>query len=207
MLLDKAQLAVFNHVDGESGGRYALDMVCVEPDGTCVATDGRQLIVVPPNGAQDADWPAGIGTPVNPEKRALFPAHVFADARKSLRKAPRKPILGNAAVTSAGEYAELTTTDLEKVKKSGGRVPEDVIFPDWRPMIPETREGEVCVNINPRMLARSLATLGSMLSDERCSIRMTIAGPEEKIVLTADLMCGRKAIAVIAPVRVKEYPA
>ena len=202
MLLDKAQLAVFSHVATESG-RYAIDMVAVEPDGTCVATDGRQLIAVPPNGAEDADWPEGIGTPVNPQKRTLFPAHVFADARKTLRKRPAKPVLHNAAVTAAGEYAELTTTDLTKVHKAGGLVAKDDVFPDWRSMIPDEREGEVRIAVDPHMLARALQTLGSMLSYENCAIHMRVAGPEEPIVLTAKLGPDREAVAVVAPVRVK----
>ena len=203
MLLDKAQLAVCAHTAAEPG-RYAIDMVAVEPDGTCVATDGRHLVAVPPNGAEDAEWPAGIGTPVNPEKRTLFPVHVFADARKTLRNRALKPALRTAAVTAVGKYAELTTTDLKKVHKAGGTVPEGAKFPDWRGNIPdENREGERTINVDPQMLAQVLRTLGSMLSYENRAVQMRVAGPEEPIVLTARLSLDREAVAVVAPVRVK----
>lgn len=202
MLLDKAQLAVCKHTAAESG-RYAFDMVVVEPDGTCVATDGRQLIAVPPNGAKDEDWPAGIGTPVNPEKRTFFPPHVFKDARKALRKSYPRDVLNTAAVTAAGEYAELTTTDLKKVQKAGARVDAELTFPNWRDMIPAPRGGEITVSVNPIMLAQTLQTLGAMLSDESCAIEMSVAGPQQAVILTANLGGDRKATAVVAPVKTR----
>ena len=88
--------------------------------------------------------------------------------------------------------------------KAGACLDPELTFPDWEGMIPEEREGEATIHVDPQVLAKSLETLASMLPAERRAVTMRVAGPTEPVVLTADLGGGREATAVVAPVRKRQ---
>ena len=200
MLLDKAQLAVAAQVAKEPG-RWSIDKVAVEPDGTCVATSGKDMVIVPPCAQKDGDWPTGSGgTPVTPSKRALFPAHVFTDALKALGRKPLpRPVLNNAAITAVGEYVELTTTDLNKTRKFGANAEDDSHFPDWQAMVPDPSRDETVVAFDITRLRELLTTLSKMTQDAAVICR--IPHNNEAAVLEVQAQ-GRTVTALVAPVRV-----
>jgi hypothetical protein len=221
MLLDAASLCV-HKLTADEEGRYAINNVKLEPDGTTAATTGYALIAVQPGGEDPADFPE-VGNPVAiPKEGVLIPRDVCADAIKAMPKRSVRPVLANALVTRWGkDGVELATTDLSRTRKVGAPKVEGT-FPDWRDMFAhENRDRPVGFTVGVRALKRLLDTISAHLSvgsDHGPSLRFEFSPTKRKILagaseglmdapvlvrgsLKADR--GGRVLALLAPMRVK----
>ena len=155
MLLSKESLFVYE-AGSTDDPRYSLSGVRVEPDGSCVATDGKILARYTPRmtGILAEDYPGvqatgGVNACDGPE---LEPFVLPTDACKAIIKAVPKgrrcslPILGYIALdteqTNQNGEAVLGVTDLENPQVFRPRKP-DGTFPRYQNVIPkDTDRGE-----------------------------------------------------------------
>jgi len=136
VLLDRASLAVHEVATSEPG-RYIIDHVHVEQDGTTVGTNRRLLLAVQPPETDPGDLPAGMLQPADvPEDGMNLPAAMCKAVMCNLKGHAFRPALECAVVTRCDkELVEISsTTDLKRVKREG-EVPAEGTFPRWKGMV------------------------------------------------------------------------
>lgn len=213
MLVDAKSLAV-HAVCAAEQGRYSIDCVRLEPDGTTVATDGWMLLAVEPNPQDAGDYPDLVPPAEIPKAGICIPGDVAKEATHNMPKNGSKPILRNALVTvaelpsgvgtsdSKPGKIELTTTDLRRNRKIGGEVP-NVQFPRWKEMVPAPRDKAVTVTLGLPLLEKLVKTLKAVQNPESSAVTFEVEDAEKLIVVSGSAGPGRRFLGVIAPVKVR----
>ena len=136
VLLDKASLAV-HEATASDPGRYIVDHIHVEQDGTTVGMGEKLILAVQPPETDPGDLPAGLLQPADvPEDGMNLPATMCKAVMGNLKGHAFRPALECAVVTRCDkELVELSsTTDLKRVKREG-EVPAEGTFPRWKGMV------------------------------------------------------------------------
>ena len=136
VLLDRASLAV-HEVTTSKPGRYIIDHVHVEQDGTTVGTNEKLVIAIQPSEIAPGDLPVGMLEPADVPKDGLnLPATMCKTIMSNLKGHAFSPTLECAVVTRCDKnLVEISsTTDLKRVKREGD-VPAEGTFPMWKNII------------------------------------------------------------------------
>ena len=136
VLLDKASLAV-HEVAADESGRYIIDHVHVEQDGTTVGANGKLLLAVQPPDVDPNDLPVGLLEPADVSKDGLhLPASMCKTIMGNLKGHAFRPALECAVVTRCDDtLVEVSSTvDLKRVRREG-EIPVEGTFPDWKGMV------------------------------------------------------------------------
>lgn len=216
MLLNKRNLAIAGASSKEES-RYTLKALCLETDGSTVATDGRILARCSPATAKAADFPAnGNGNLAAWAGQVLFPLDLVERARKLLpKKSNRIPILDNVAVGLANVDAEnlqdakmlVVEADIPKQEARGVSVTGQ--FPNYEAVIPREitaplAEVKLDVDLLMRLLriAREFDNGGGYHA-----VRIRLYGPERAVRLDAvNREDGQEFTGVIMPLRAEIAP-
>ncbi len=210
VLLDRISLAV-HEVAHTEAGRYILDHVHVEQDGTAVATDGKLLLAVEPPDANPDELPVTL-VPVDvPESGLNLPAKTCATVVKNLKRSSTfKPILDNAVVTRCDkQLVELSSTDLTHVKREGD-VPSEGTFPPWRDMVNQPMPAEDApvtqIGFSLEVLEKIVKTIKKMaVGDEHTgTIRFTF-NIKTGYVLIDSSVAGRKIIGMTGRLTAEDH--
>lgn len=147
MIVRKKTLQAVLPATTSDDSRYFLKAILVEPDGSCVATDGHILLLArDPHPEPDADYPSK-GVPEfkgSPEVGVMLPRDVAEGLIKAMPKGKRQtmPILNSVQISSNGDEGfTVVATDLDSVRtghiQANGK---DQTFPNYeRVMVPADR--------------------------------------------------------------------
>lgn len=210
MLLNKRNLAVVGATSKEES-RYTLQAVCMEPDGSTVATDGRILARCSPAKADASNFPAnGNGNPAGWAGRVLLPVDFVARAIKLLPKKNRIPILDNVAVGMEDKPDhEMLVAQADLPPQDARAVPVKGIFPNYEATIPreiETPLAEVKLDVDLLMRLLKIAREFDAGRNDH-SIRLRIYGPERAVRIDAiNREDGQEFTGVIMPLRADIVP-
>ena len=208
VLLDKASLAVCIVADQDEPGRYCIDHVHVEQDGTAVGTNAKLLLAVQPPDVDPNDLPAGMLKPVDVSEKGLdISASACATVAKNLKGTPFRPILGCAVVTQCdGDLVELSsTTDLKSIKREGCTTPEKP-FPSWKDMVErpcqedteETLGPVVQIGMRLDVLEQLTKALKKITSDDRYEafVRFTFNANQGMVLIDGKVSKDRRFIGM-----------
>ena len=198
MQIDSTHLVAQNITAGDPG-RYAINGVKLERDGTLVATNGRALLLV-----QGMDQDDGCENPI-PDDGVVMPAKFVAQLQKALRGGGR-----NARRICLVEEA---TAECLRVRTMNGSVtihedrPVEGNFPNYRDIPPAIERGVVRVTFSAHLLADLLDTISSMMSPEETAVELFITPgwirKNAPILIRAKAATGGRIAAVLMPVTVR----
>ena len=211
MLLSRANLAVLGAAASDRG-RYALNGVLVDPDGTTVASDGAMLIACEGTGAyvDAASAPDCMKGAHVPADGLILPAELCADALRNIPKRtynnPFHTLVGMSAVEQLHDVAghdvhrvELTTTDGERTKRVDmASVPGQ--FPNYSEVVPNphTRAPVARFALGMGTLLRMIDTLRKMGATDALDVE--VYGPKTPVVFRTTLDNAQHVAAVVWPV-------
>lgn len=214
MQIHPNHLATWNVAASEKG-RYAINGVKLEPDGTLVATDGRAMLLVQ-GMKQDEDRDEdndGNENPV-PAEGLILPGHLIAPMQKLLRG--KKGPNGNHC--DLLEVKRLNETDDElwlRFKTVNGSIAyheghaEPGSYPKYRDVVPAIERNAVRVRFDPGILANLLDTIRAMTDPDQRSVEMIITpgwlGKKAPILIRAEAAGGTRIAAILMPVTVKDH--
>lgn len=198
MKLDRKSLAV-HHVAGEKG-RYAINGVLLETDGTTVATDGKMLLVIQPS-KQDEGKEL-----VAPKEHFVIPLGFARDVHKAIPKVHQ---------SSGGKFDYATITEAKQDKLSlriqnvGVQLmetkPESGDYPKWKDLIPSIQKETMRFCLGLEVLERLVKVLKEVLPKNNgrttSSVEFLVEGPKKAIGIRAQAGDGgRRMIGVLMPV-------
>lgn len=200
MLLNKAQLTAHERCAQERG-RYALNGMLLEPDGTTVAADGAALIAVEGLNGNEPEYPLEHVTPAAP---VIIPAALVKEALKNMPKSGMPHHREHVALTHCDGHVEFATTDGEKTRRVD-MPPVEGQFPNYPEIVPDPAKTAPLARIrfNPKLLADVLVTVHKAASPGRGNIRsveLEIYEGTGPAIIRTETDEGQHILALVSPV-------
>lgn len=161
MILPKEVLqAVLPAAAPDRADRYFLQSVCVEPDGTTVATNGDILIRARATWApDDTDFPQGQRPAfVQPTTRTILPTAIVQKLIAAMAKKKTIPILQTVQLSDREGTTYATATDLDTALDVEIKPDESATFPDYARVIPADDRPIVRVALTVANLSKLIQT-------------------------------------------------
>ena len=204
MQIHPNHLAARNIAASETG-RYAINGVKLEQDGTLVATNGRALLLV-----QGMNQDDGCENPV-PKEGVILPDPLMAQMQKLLRGKGehRCELLEVKRLEGPDDEPWLRFRTINgSMAFHEGRA-EEGKFPDHRPIVPPIERGAVRIRFDPALLVQLLDTIRSMTAYDQRSVEMIITPgwirKNAPLLIRADAAGGTRIAAVLMPVTVNDH--
>lgn len=201
MKLDRKSLAV-HHAAADEEGRYAINGVLLETDGTIVATDGKMLMAIQaPDQGEDKN-------PVLPSEQFVIPLEFAQDLGGRIPKGPR-------AAADKSDFARITAADpdhlefrilTKHLQVMIETAPEEGRYPDWRAVLPKIQKGNVrfCLGLEAleklvKVLKGALPAKGPGVSRH---VEFMVGDPKKAVLIRAQVGgdLDRRLIGALMPV-------
>lgn len=203
MNIDRSSLAAV-HVAAKEKSRYAINHLCIAPDGTAIATDGRMLLSIEPPENEKAKCKL-------PESGVLLPSGAAKELDKRLRGSKGagtgEPVAQITRVTSAAkdEPGKLTV----EAGSNGSTIREvielgDGNFPAYRDVLPALNGNAVRVRVDLGLLKKFVDAMdkAAKASGTGSSIvELSVISGDKPIVARCRIGSeSRRALGLIMPV-------
>lgn len=206
VLLDRTVRAALEFVSRDET-RQVLTGVHITPD-YVEATDSYRLVrITHAEGIKPMDYPTGPESTA-PAYSDVPPEGIIIDAaaiRRALANMPRKsmlPILNRIAIKVDGNYARLSTNDLDCVSAHTTRLIEGK-FPDVDALLESYAHKPLGneVAFNHQFMQQAMKAFGYFLTGDRVPVSLTCRGELQPFILEAKNSSGQTMIALQMPVR------
>ena len=201
MLYSRSHLSV-RHAASTDTGRFNLNGVRFNADGSTEATNGQIFCKATPAQAPVDEFPAGWGATLEGEQEPFtFPLDAVNKLVKAIPKKSHIPILQNAAVdvphTNTSGSARFVTTDLESNKVVEAKTLEGE-WPNTAQVIPDG-VATVKIGLNLTLLGKIEKALREFNGGGNAVCCVEIFDKNTAIKITAENCDGGEFLAVIMP--------